>query len=93
MLLQTVAVISNCIIGMLHFPDVMRKAHAELDKVVGRERPPNFEDRNNLPYLGAIVRETLRWRPVAPLGQHGTAVDSNLLISMMPQAYRTRHLR
>ena len=60
--------ICNFTIAMLHYPEIMRKAQVELDKVVGRERAPNFEDKNNLPYVQAIVRETLRWRPVGPLG-------------------------
>lgn len=53
---------------MLHNPKAMEKAQAELDEVVGRDRMPAFEDKNNLPYIQAIIRETLRWRPVGPLG-------------------------
>ena len=53
---------------MLHYPNVMRKAQAELDAVVGRERVPTFEDKDSLPYIRAVIRETLRWRPIAPLG-------------------------
>lgn len=53
---------------MLHYPSVMRKAQAELDAVVGQGRAPTFEDMPNLPYIRAMVKETLRWRPIAPLG-------------------------
>ena len=49
-------------------PQVMRKAQKELDAVVGRERPPTFADRPNLPYIRALVKETSRWRTVVPLG-------------------------
>ncbi|KAI0088551.1 cytochrome P450 [Irpex rosettiformis] len=63
----TSAAIENCMLAMLHDPAIMYKAQAELDAVVGRERAPTFEDRDNLPYIRAIVRETLRWRPIAPL--------------------------
>ena len=52
---------------MVNYPDVMQKAQAELDSVVGRERPPTFDDEDALPYIRAIVQETLRWRPVSPL--------------------------
>ena len=55
------------ILAMLHFPEVQAKAHAELDAVVGRSRLPDFNDRPNLPYIGAIVSEALRWKPVLPL--------------------------
>lgn len=49
-------------------PAVMCKAQAELDAKVGRGRPPTFDDADSLPYIQAIVKEVLRWRPVAPLG-------------------------
>ncbi|KAI0718569.1 cytochrome P450 [Cerioporus squamosus] len=55
-------------LAMLHFPDVMRKAQAELDSVVGQDRLPDYHDRDKLPYLQALINETLRWRPVAALG-------------------------
>ena len=56
------------VLAMLLYPDVMRKAQDELDTVVGRSRPPAFEDKKGLPYIRAIVQEVLRWRPVGPLG-------------------------
>ena len=54
---------------MLHHPDVLRQAQNQLDEVIGRERTPTFEDKDKLPYVQAIVRETLRWRPAVPTGQ------------------------
>jgi len=48
-------------VAMLHFPTVMRKAQAELDSNVGHDRLPEFYDRQNLPYINAIINETLRW--------------------------------
>ncbi|KAI0057325.1 cytochrome P450 [Artomyces pyxidatus] len=56
------------LLGMLHFPKIMRKAQAELDSVIGRERMPEFDDRERLPYICAVISETLRWRSVTPLG-------------------------
>ena len=47
--------------------DVQKKAQAELDRVVGNDRLPNFNDRERLPYIDALVKETLRWNPVVPL--------------------------
>ncbi|KAK2050680.1 cytochrome P450 [Colletotrichum somersetense] len=46
--------------------DFVARAHAVLDKFVGRERPPRFADRPRLSYVDAIVSEVVRWRPVAP---------------------------
>lgn len=50
------------------FPDVLKAAQEELDRVVGKDRLPTFEDEERLPYIKAMVKETLRWRPVAVLG-------------------------
>ena len=55
-------------LAMIAFPEVQRRAQAELDSVVGRDRLPTFADASRLPYVCAIVREVLRWRPVLPLG-------------------------
>lgn len=46
---------------MTIYPDVQRKAHAELDRVVGSDRLPDFEDRGQLPYIEAICKECLRY--------------------------------
>ncbi|KAJ7482244.1 cytochrome P450 [Mycena galericulata] len=64
----TAAALSVFILAMTLYPDVMRTAQVELDEVVGRGRMPSFSDRPNLPYVEAIVKEVLRWRPVGPLG-------------------------
>jgi len=55
---------------MVLHPDVQAKAQADIDRVVGQDRLPDFDDRLALPYLDAILRETLRWHPVAPLGPY-----------------------
>lgn len=52
---------------MALFPEVARKAQAEIDAVVGPDRLPGFIDRQNLPYLNAVVTEALRWHTVIPL--------------------------
>jgi cytochrome P450 len=58
------------------FPDVQRRAQAELDAVVGRGRLPTFADAPCLPYVQAVIREVLRWRPASPLGlPHATNED------------------
>ena len=50
-----------CFIGcMLLNPDVQRRAQQEIDEVVGNGRLPDFSDRDSLPYVGGILKETLR---------------------------------
>ncbi|RPD61603.1 cytochrome P450 [Lentinus tigrinus ALCF2SS1-7] len=48
-------------------PEVMDKAHAELDAVVGPHRLPDFDDRDGLVYVNALIKEALRWYNVVPL--------------------------
>ena len=48
-------------------PEVAVKGQEELDRVVGRDRLPEISDRENLPYIGAILKEVLRWQPALPL--------------------------
>ncbi|KAI0027578.1 cytochrome P450 [Vararia minispora EC-137] len=47
-------------------PEVQRRAHAELDAAIGHARAPRVDDRAQMPYIAAIIREVLRWRPVVP---------------------------
>ena len=44
-------------------PEVQAKAHAELDRVVGKNTLPTFADEPSLPYIGAILKEILRCDP------------------------------
>ncbi|KAI9512444.1 cytochrome P450 [Russula earlei] len=60
-------------LAMIALPEVQRKAQAELDTVVGRNRLPTFTDAPH-PYLGAVIKEVL-WRPVLPLGVSHAATD------------------
>ncbi|SJK98069.1 related to bifunctional P-450:NADPH-P450 reductase [Armillaria ostoyae] len=50
---------------LLKNPDKMRKLRAEIDKVLGG-RPLEVEDFDKLPYLIAVMRESLRLGPTAP---------------------------
>ncbi|KAF8158899.1 cytochrome P450 [Mycena galopus ATCC 62051] len=64
------------IMAMALNPQVLLKAQNEIDTVVGIGSLPGFEHRNALPYCEAVVREVLRWRPIAPLAvAHATSED------------------
>ncbi|KAH9990432.1 cytochrome P450 [Russula vinacea] len=56
------------IVATLVRPEIQTMAQEELDAVTGRERLPTFEDRPRLPFVDAICKEVLRWRPVSPIG-------------------------
>ncbi|CAA7260722.1 unnamed protein product [Cyclocybe aegerita] len=63
----TVASIHAFILAMVLYPVVQKKAQAELDAVIGRDRLPTVEDRDDLPYINAMMREMIRWQPVSPI--------------------------
>jgi cytochrome P450 len=51
--------INSLILGLIAHPRVVKKAHEELDRVVGSSRLPTFEDEKKLPYVRAIVKEVI----------------------------------
>lgn len=53
---------------MAMHPQIAKKAQVEIDAVVGNGRLPDFFDRPSLPYIDAIAKECMRWKPVANLG-------------------------
>lgn len=52
---------------LLNHPQVVQKAQAEIDAVVGQNRLIEESDLSNLPYLQCIINETFRLKPVGPL--------------------------
>ena len=59
------------------FPQVQRRAQAELDAVVGRDRLPTFTDKPRLPYIEALCKELMRWNMVTPIGRRFSLSDTN----------------
>ncbi|KAI9435066.1 cytochrome P450 [Lactarius indigo] len=64
----TSGVLAWWMLAMITFPEIQKRAQTELDAVVGRSRTPTFADFQHLPYIRAMVKETLRWCPVGPVG-------------------------
>ncbi|KZV92353.1 cytochrome P450 [Exidia glandulosa HHB12029] len=54
-------------------------AYAEILRVVGTERLPKLEDRQSMPYVCAVVKETLRWYPAGPLGVSRRAIQDSII--------------
>jgi cytochrome P450 len=63
--------------AMLLYPDVQRKAHAEIDRVVGHEHMPTMEHEKDLQFVRACMKETLRWMPTTILGAVPHAVTQD----------------
>lgn len=73
----TSAVMAWWTLAILAYPETQARAQAELDAVVGRTRLPTFADYPHLPYIRAMVKEALRWRPVDPVGLPHRSIEDD----------------
>ena len=84
--IQSSTVMSWFMLAMLAYPDVQKKAQAELDAKIGSNRLPDLNDRDALVYVNAVVKEVLRWFNVAPLGiSHRTEEDDEFRGYFIPR--------
>lgn len=70
---DTTYVTSSIIIAAVaRHPEAVKRAQEELDAVCGSDplnlRLPEFSDRPNLPYILAMIKEAIRWRPLLQIG-------------------------
>ncbi|XP_033515510.1 cytochrome P450 78A5-like [Nicotiana tomentosiformis] len=93
---DTVAILLEWILArMVLHPDIQAKAQREIDAVVGTDRGVCDSDLPNLPYVQAIVKETLRVHPPGPLlswarlaihdthvGQHFIPAGTTAMVNM-----------
>ena len=64
---------------LMHNPNVLKNAQKEIDRVVGTGRHVTWEDRKNMPYTEAVIREALRYETLTPFGViHKTIKDTTL---------------
>ncbi|XP_071816840.1 cytochrome P450 2J6-like [Apostichopus japonicus] len=67
------------ILFLLKNPEAEAKVRAELERVVGRNRLPRYSDRSNLPYIEAVISESLRLGTVSALGLPHVASSNSTL--------------
>ncbi|RAL07157.1 cytochrome P450 [Aspergillus homomorphus CBS 101889] len=72
--------LNTFIMAMISHPETMARARKEMDAICvgenGALRLPGMADFDQLPYLAAIVKEVLRWRPTTPVTpQHQLTED------------------
>jgi cytochrome P450 len=81
----TAAILVGFVQAMVVFPEVQKKAHEEIDRVVGPDRLPTMEDERNMQYIRGCVKESLRWMPPVPLGvPHALIKDDSYLGYKLP---------
>lgn len=76
--IKTLSTISFCLLSLLDNPNIVKIAQEELDSITDCNRLPNFQDETLTPYLGAVIKEVLRYWSVVPLGK------INRLFSLRP---------
>ncbi|KAH7341797.1 cytochrome P450 [Rhizoctonia solani] len=59
-------VISTVILALLVDPKSQDRARQEIDSIYDEDTLPKWDDEQRMPFVRAIVRETLRWRPPLP---------------------------
>ncbi|KAI9441802.1 cytochrome P450 [Lactarius indigo] len=73
----TVAAMYSLFLALILYPEVQKRAQAELDSVIARDRLPTYDDRLRLPYIEAMSKELLRWQMVTPLGVPHSSTDDD----------------
>ena len=75
------------VLAAVKYPEFVEKAQKEIDDAMGSDvdRVPSFEDVGKLPYLQAVVKEVLRWRPVSAGGiPHAVTQDDEYMGYKIP---------
>ncbi|KAM3911029.1 cytochrome P450 2F2-like [Leptodactylus fuscus] len=77
----TASVSATLRFSLLHLmknPNMADKVYSEIDNVIG-QRPPNYEDRYNMPYTEAFISEVQRFGDVIPLAlPHELTMDTQI---------------
>ena len=77
---------------MVLYPEIQKKAQAELDTVVGPNRLPDFYDRPSLPYINAIVKESSRWNLVTPIGRPFVIIIVTTIVAILMNSEAVPHM-
>ena len=75
---QTAITVHYFFMILAQYPEIQARAKVEVDSVVGRDRLPTFEDRDQMPYLEALIKEVMRCHPVIPLGLPHATIEDDL---------------
>ncbi|KAJ7638419.1 cytochrome P450 [Roridomyces roridus] len=71
----SVSVVKSFLFAMMMYPAIQRQAQEEVDAFFASEnRIPTLRDQDAFPFVGAILKEVLRWATPAPFGlPHSTS--------------------
>ncbi|WYZ42267.1 hypothetical protein EsH8_V_001162 [Colletotrichum jinshuiense] len=82
----SVASVNAFFLAMAKYPEAQKRAQEEIDRVIGSDRLPTISDRDNLPYIDALIKEVLRWHVIAPMGLlHMSSEEATYLNYRIPK--------
>eukprot|EP01133_Synstelium_polycarpum_P001205 gene1205-1390_t len=70
------SVIEWFLLFMINYPEVQQKCFGEIQSAVGTGNQVDLSHRINTPFVNAVIKETLRIRPVGPIGLPRVAKDT-----------------
>ncbi|XP_060703981.1 cytochrome P450 2D14-like isoform X2 [Hemiscyllium ocellatum] len=71
---------------MVLHPDVQSKVQEEIDSVIGKERKPALDDREEMPYTNAVIHEIQRAGNITPISvPHQTYRDTEVMGYTIPK--------
>lgn len=62
----------SIILNTCLFPEWQDRMQREIDDALGDSQLPSYDDFSRLPTVRAVIKETLRWRPVLSGGEYRT---------------------
>ncbi|KAJ7893767.1 cytochrome P450 [Mycena leptocephala] len=77
----TASYLQSLILTMVTYPEAQKRAHEEMDRIVGQHRMPTLDDLEHLPYITFMHR----FHPVAPLIPHATPTVEEYQGYVMPK--------
>ncbi|CAE6532763.1 unnamed protein product, partial [Rhizoctonia solani] len=87
----TVSAVKTFFLAMTLYPDVQAKAQSEIASYLQAQPHKRFitmDDKPNLPYTSALIREILRWHPVLTLVGHRSNGEEDENVVVGDKTYR-----